>query len=271
MLNSLQSFLNLARINVRERQRVFAMAKVMLEKQYSGSLLGIGWAVVKPSLFIFVYWFAIAVGVRGSQQHDGIPFILWLIPGIIPWFFLSEAFTTGGMSIRHNSHLVTKLVYPVPTIPVSEVLSLLFVHLIMVAIVTAIFLLTGFGLSIYYLQIFYYLACTLWFALAAAVALSALTAISKDVGHMVRSTIQVGFWLSPILWSADKLDGPLRVIIKMNPIAYIVQGYRNCFVNERWFFEQWEYGLYFWAVMLVLTLIGSVLFERLQKEFADVL
>lgn len=263
--------MNLLRINREYFPRTVAMSRVLLDKRYSGSLLGFGWALVKPSVFIAVYWFAVAIGIRGGRSMGEIPYILWLIPGIVPWFFISDSFTTGGTAIRNNSHLVTKIVYPVPTIPVSEVLSLFYPHVMMLGITTAIFLFSGWGVSIYYIQIVYYLFATLAFCIVVATLLSALTAVSRDIGHMVKSTIQMFFWLTPILWSADRLHGTLQLIIKTNPIAYIVQGYRNCFINETWFFEQWEYTLYFWAFMLVLTLLTSFLYARLQREFADVL
>jgi len=266
-----QNFVDLLHVNRKYFKRTLAMSRVMLDKRYSGSLLGFGWALVKPTLFIVVYWFAVAVGIRGGRSMGDIPYILWLIPGIIPWFFLSDAFTQGGTAIRSNSHLVTKMVYPVPTIPISEVVSLFYVHVMMLGIVTAIFLLSGFGLTVYYTQLIYYVAACLAFSVVTATLLSALTAVSRDIGHMVRSTITVLFWLSPILWSADRLTGPLRMVILANPIAYIVQGYRNCFIYEKWFFAQWEYTAYFWTFMVVLTLFTSFLFARLQKEFADVL
>jgi len=266
-----QNFVDLLRVNRTYFKRTVAMSRVMLEKRYSGSLLGFGWALVKPTLFIIVYWFAVAIGIRGGRSMGDIPYILWLLPGIIPWFFLSDAFTTGGTAIRTNSHLVTKMVYPVATIPVSEVLSLFYVHVMMLGIMTAIFLFSGFGLTVYFVQIVYWVATCLFFAIVVATLLSALTAVSRDIGHMVKSTIQALFWLSPILWSADRLNGTLRLIIMANPIAYLVEGYRSCFVYETWFFTQWGYTLYFWAFMVVLTLFTSFLYARLQKEFADVL
>jgi len=271
VLTAARNLVDLLRVNRTYFGRTVAMSRVMLDKRYSGSVLGFGWALVKPTLFIVVYWFAVAIGIRGGRSMGDIPYILWLIPGIIPWFFISEAVTTGGSAIRSNSHLVTKMVYPVATIPISEVLSLFYVHLMMMGIVTAIFLFSGFGLTVHFVQIVYYIATCLIFCFVVATLLSALTAVSRDIGHMVKSTIQVLFWLSPILWSADKLHGTLRRIIMANPIAYLVQGYRNCYVYERWFFEQWRYSLYFWVLMLVLTLFTSFLYTKLQREFADVL
>ena len=57
------------------------------------------------------------------------------------------------------------------------------------------------------------------------------------------------FWLTPILWSADNLPRPLKQVVMANPITYIVSGYRNAFVYERWFYQDWQYMLYFWGVM----------------------
>jgi len=163
------------------------------------------------------------------------------------------------------------MVYPVATIPVSEVLSLFYVHLLMMGFVTTIFIVSGYGLTIYFTQIIYYLFCTLSFAIVVATLLSALTAVSRDIEHMVRSTIQVMFWLTPIIWNVDRLEGMIKTIILLNPITYLVQGYRNAYVLERWFFVQWEYTTYFWVFMIALTLLTSFLFSRLQREFADVL
>ncbi|MDP2401632.1 MAG: ABC transporter permease, partial [Actinomycetota bacterium] len=261
----------IVRTNAIHWRRTLGMARVEVIKRYSGSLLGIFWGIVRPSLFIAVYWFAISIGLRGERLFGDTPFILWLAPGIIVWFFISDALTVGGSSIRKNSHLVTKMVFPVATIPTFTVLSLLVVHLMVLTVVVVIFLASGYGLSVYALQTAYYLLCAVSFSIVAATLLSTLTAVSRDVGHMIKSVMTVLFWLTPIIWPLDRLEGPVRYVIMLNPITYIVQGYRNSFVLDRWFYQQWEYGLYFWGVMLVLTLLTSYLFAKLKGEFADIL
>jgi len=233
--------------------------------------LGVAWSLVKPIIFVFAYWFAVAIGIRGGRSMGTVPYILWLIPGIMPWFFISDALTIGGSAIRSNSHFVTKMVYPVATLPVSEVMSLFFVHLMMMCITTAIFVVSGFGLNIYFLQLPYYLLCVFAFSLVMATLLSALTAISQDVLQGVKSLITLLFWLTPILWSADNIGSPIKQIIMANPMVYIFTGYRNTFINQRWFFQDWQYTLYFWAIMAVLALLASFVFTKLEGEFADVL
>ena len=180
--------------------------------------------------------------------------------------------TVGGAAVRANAHFVTKMAYPVATLPVSEVMSLYFVHLVMMASTVSAFVVSGFGLNIYFLQLPYYLLCSLAFTIVMSFLLSALTAMSQDVKEAVKSTMTLLFWLSPILWSADKIPSPLlRTIVLMNPIAYIIAGYRNTFVNQRWFFEDLQYSIYFWALMTVMALLASYVFTKLEPEFADVL
>ena len=271
MLYAIDNLIAMTRTNVEHFKLTLGMARVDLAKRYSGSTLGIFWAVVRPVVFISVFWFAVAVGFRGGGVREGVPVIFWLTPGIIAWFFVSESITQAGSSIRRNSHLVTRLVFPVATIPTFTVLALFFAHLMVLAVIIIIFIASGQGLTIYFLQLPYYVLCTLAFSIVAATFFSALTAVSKDVGHLIASLMTVLFWVTPIIWPLEPLGGTLKHAIMLNPITYLVQGYRNAFVFDHWFFEQWEYTLYFWGFMLVFALLTSYLFAKLKDDFADIL
>jgi len=271
VLTAMKDFLRLFRINAQNLNRTYAMAQVTLTKRHSGSALGVAWALVKPIVFIAAFWFAVALGIRGNHPMDGVPYILWLIPGILPWFFIQDALTIGGSAIRSNSHFVTKMVYPVATLPVSEVLSLFFVHLMLMCLAVAAFVVSGFGLSVYFLQLPYYIFCTFAFGVVMATLLSALTAISNDIRHGVKSIMTLMFWLSPVLWSADNVSGIVHTFVVANPITYLVGGYRDAFVSQHWFFADLGPTLYFWTLMTVLALLASFVFSRLEPEFADVL
>jgi ABC-type polysaccharide/polyol phosphate export permease len=257
--------------NVRNAGRTLAMARFELAKRYSGSLLGIGWAVVRPAVFIGVYWFAISVGLRGGKPIEGVPYIFWLIPGIVPWFFLNDALTIGGTSIRDHRHLVTKMVFPVATIPVFTVVSLFIAHLMLLVPSALILAFAGPGVSVHTVQIVYYLAATLLFASVAATLISTLSAISPDVGHMVRSVTRVMFWVTPIIWPLSSVHGLLRWVILANPLTYLIEGYRHTFLAHDWIFGSLRYSVYFWALTGLLMLLSGYLFARLKPDFADVL
>jgi len=266
-------FLVIVDSNVKNVHQVFGMAQMMLKKRYSGSALGIIWALVRPTIYCAVYWFAISIGIRGSSNLEGVPYILWMIPGIMVWFFISDVLTDSGSSILNNRHLVTKMVYPVETIPVSSALSYFFVHLMMMGIVIAIFILFGapVGITIYLIQLPFYMLCGVLLSFVLAVLLSALSAVSKDFKHIIRSLITALFWLTPVLWSTSKLPPFVKTIVMANPFSYVVIGYRNCFVSKTWFFQQGGYTVYFLVVLALLALLAAFVFHKLKNEFADVL
>jgi ABC-type polysaccharide/polyol phosphate export permease len=112
---------------------------------------------------------------------------------------------------------------------------------------------------------------TLLFASVSATLISALSAVSADVGHMVRSVTRVMFWLTPIIWPLSSVHGAIRWAILANPLTYLIEGYRHALIRDDWLFGSPRYTLYFWGVMAVLMLLTGYLYRRLQPDFADVL
>ena len=271
-MSLLSNPLNMIKENIENAGITLEMSKKELEKKYTGTALGLLWALVKPVLYISVYWFAIEIGIRGSRSEiSGFPFILWLIAGIIPWFYISETLIYGGTSFRQNKHLITKIVYPVSTIPTFRMFSQLFVHIALVFILITIFWFAGYPPDIYYLQIFYYMFCMFAFMTILSWTTASLIVVSRDFEHLLKSITTMLFWLTPILWRIENVQGILKYIIQANPIYYFIKGYRDTFVNKEWFFQDLPYTIYFWVVMFVLSVLGGYIFKKLRGEFADIL
>ena len=113
----LSALKTIIRDHIKYRKQIFKLAKADLSKTYRGSALGWSWAVIKPVVTIFVYWFAFSIGLRANKPINGYDFFLWLIAGIVPWFYMGDMITTGTKCIRKYSYLVTKMKFPVSTIP----------------------------------------------------------------------------------------------------------------------------------------------------------
>lgn len=272
MLNALRELVDIIKTNIRERKITLELARLTLQKEYSNSVLGVAWAFIRPMVYVLVFYFAIRIGLRGDKHINGVPQLLWLVPGSFIWFFISNTIMHCGKSLIKNRHLVTKMVFPISTIPIISVSAEFFVHLILMLFVIVLYLVWGLGVSIYYLQLIYYLFCVFVFCSILAVFISAISAISRDVSYLMPSVNQALFWLSPILWPLKNIKSHLIVtIVKLNPVAYLVEGVRNCFVYHEWFFEQWHYSLYFWVLMIVFALITARVWARSKTEFADVL
>ncbi|MGL4873806.1 MAG: ABC transporter permease [Clostridium sp.] len=256
--------------NKENLKQTILISKVDLVKFYKGTALGYAWAVIRPMVTIGVYLFAFTF-IRESSHMDGFPYFLWLIAGLTPWFFMSDAIVGGAMSIRAYRHFVTKIKFPVSTIPTFTILSKLYVQLMLIVCISVIFALFGFFPDIYYLQFIVYIPLMYVFFLVLSWSLSSLSAISRDFENLVKAAIQAVLWMSPILWNIESVGNPLlRFILKLNPIHFFIQGYRNIFLYKRWFFES-PYIIYLIVVIVILGIIGSRVYKRTYKEFTDVL
>ncbi|MGL6107354.1 ABC transporter permease [Romboutsia sp.] len=257
--------------NIRYRKQTLMLSKVDLVKYYKGTALGYLWALIKPMVTIGVYLFAFQVGIRKGAPMDGFPFFLWLIAGLVPWFFISEAIIAGTMSIRSYKQFVTKMKFPVITIPSFVLLSKIYVQVGLIIPVIGIFIVYGYNPDVYYLQLLYYVPTMLLFFIVLSWSFGSIAVISRDFENLVKSSLQALLWITPILWNLNDVSSPkLRFILKLNPLNYFIEGYRDIFLYKRWFFET-TYTIYIWIVIAILAVIGSIIYKKIYKEFADVL
>ena len=100
----MKMLLQIIKEHIEYKNQVVKLAKSDLQKTYRGAALGWAWAIIKPTVTIFVYWFAFAIGLRMSKDVNGYPYFLWLIAGVVPWFYMSEMITGGTDCIRKSVH-----------------------------------------------------------------------------------------------------------------------------------------------------------------------
>ena len=247
-----------------------ALQKVINE--YKGTGFGVLWAILQPLIFVFIFWFAIEMGLRGGRDvGDDFPFFFWLIPGIFAWRTITTAIGSGGNSIRSHANLVTRMVFPKITIPQFVIISLFVVHLVVMLVAMIIFVASGYLPTIYWLQLVYAIAANFIFCLIIAVLLSAITAFSKDALQFVKTIMTGLFWFSGIIWPLANLEGILEIAIKLNPIAYIIESYRWSMLYQTWFWEHPVWTTYFWGLMLVHAIAAVLIWGRTSRYFSDVL
>ena len=93
----------------------------------------------------------------------------------------------------------------------------------------------------------------------------------KDLSQIISIILQIGIWATPILWDINSLPSRWVPIVKINPLVYIVEGYRSAVYRQEWFFQDFFSTMYFWIATVVLFGIGAAIFKRLKVHFADVL
>nr|WP_240463976.1 ABC transporter permease [Paenibacillus apiarius] len=249
---------------------IWNLSKNDFKTKYAGSYLGIIWAFVQPVMTILIYWFVFQVGFR-TAPVENFPFVLWLVVGLVPWFFFSEAIVNATNSMMEYSYLVKKVVFKIDILPVVKILSAFFIHIFFIGFAVVLFLLNGYLPTIYLTQVLYYTTCTFILVLGISYATSAIIVFFKDLGQIIAIVLQMGLWLTPIIWSYNMIPEPYQWTIKLNPMFYIVEGYRDAFINHSWFWEHFNQTIYFWMVASGLFLTGTMIFRKLKVHFADVL
>jgi len=270
MLVLLKQFLIFINDVIGSRKLIWELTKKDFRSRYLGSYLGIIWAFVQPTITIIIFWFVFQVGFK-STPVDNFPFILWLMSGMIPWFFFSDSLSNATNSVLESSYLVKKVVFRVSVLPIIKILSALIIHLFFILFLILMFIIYGYKPSIFEIQVIYYLLATIILVLGLSWITSALVIFLRDVGQIVSMVLQFGFWLTPIFWSLNLIPDKYHNFIKLNPMYYIVEGYRETFIYNKWFWQHLYITVYFWLVALILFLIGAILFKKLRPHFSDVL
>lgn len=254
------------------KRQILSLARADIIKTYKGSALGWLWALIKPAMTIFVYWFAFSIGLRSGGLVDGHEFFVWLIAGIVPWFYMSEMITQGTESIRRYRYLVTKMKFPVSTVATFVSLSKLIIHLGLLLITFVILFFKGYKLDIYHLQFLYYIPLMFLFFTFWSLFSGPLAAISRDYANLIRSTVIFVFWFSGILYDPSKIEIPwVKKLLMLNPVTYFSQGYRETLILKKWFWESPTKMLAFFGVFLLMAVMGIWSYKKLRKEIPDVL
>jgi len=255
---------------VENKRLLVTLVKNDFKEQYLGSYFGIVWAFVQPLTFMLVIWFVFTYGFR-SAPHGDTPYSLWLMSGMIPWFFISDALSTGTNAIISNSFLVKKVAFRVSILPLVKIGSNLILHIALVIFLIIVFLLYGFKPNLYWLQIPYFMLCSVFLILGISWITSAIRVFVKDISQIITVILQIGFWATPIFWNIGMIPVKYQWIFKLNPAFYIVQGYRDTFVNHMWFWEMPSVTIYFLSMSIITFIIGAIVFKRLRPHFGDVL
>lgn len=266
-MNSLLSFL---RLLYERRRLIIAMATREIRAQYVGSSLGLLWTLIHPLVMITVFWFVFSIGFKAKPLSD-VPFVVWLTAGLAPWYIFSDIISGSTNTILAHSHLVKKTIFPSQILPLVKILSSLVTHAIFILVLLALLLFQQMPLSIYYLQAGYYLFCMLMLTLGISWMLSAVNVFVRDVAQLVTVLLQVGFWVTPIFWDINMMPPKVQWFLKLNPVYYIIQGYRDSFINFHPFWSHPSYTVYYWLVTLGMLASGAYIFKKLKPQFPDVL
>lgn len=240
-----------------------------IKKEYLNTTFGMGWAVVQPFVYLFVFYFANHFGFKAVGTIDGIPFIVLVFAGHALWLYMSKTLISGTQVFTKNTDLIKTIKFPVILLPIVSVISQLYVHIAVLVIVVIFISILGYPPSIYYLNFFYYWFTVVCFLSALSFLYGSISLFITDFAYLIQSTTFPLFWATPVLYTPTVSS---EIYFKIfNPLYYFIHGYRETFIYQVWFFENTSYNLYIWLIILIIYLAGILLYNRVRPVMADII
>lgn len=261
------------------RKLIWKLAKNDFKTRFAGSYMGKIWAFIQPVVTVLLYYFVFDVIFQNRSQlvASGVeaPYVMWLTAGLVPWFYFTEALTNGTNALIGYNYLVKKVVFKISILPIIKLIAATFIHVFFVAVMLIMHIAVyGYEPRWQLLQIIYYSLCMFLFTLALSYTTCAIVVFFRDLNQIINILLQIGMWATPILWDLGFLSGAkekYRIIFKLNPVFYVVNGYRNSLFGNTWFWQDFYSTVYFWIVTVVVFGIGCLIFKKLKPHFADIL
>ena len=236
-----------------------------LKVRYKQTMLGVAWVIMQPLIMAAV--FTIFLGSFARIPSAGVPYLLLVFTGLVPWTFFSTAVISSGNSVVGNAHLITKVYFPRLIVPLSAIGGRL-VDFAISSLVLA-------GLMYYYrVDLSWKLAAAPIFVLlltALAFGVGALTAAwnvkYRDVSIMLPVIVQVWLFVTPIVYPVDIVPARWRSLYSLNPLVGLIEGFRAVLLNRA---LNLNALLFSTVITSALVIYALFVFRRMERDFADV-
>lgn len=237
-----------------------------IKSRFAGSRLGFLWALLSPAVTVGIYWFVYTVALRGNDV-EGVPYLHFLVAGILPWFFFSEGLSGVAAVFRDYRFLVCNIRFRIETLPLIRTASAFSLHGILMLLAYLALTLGGVPVKPGQSYLILWMAGGFCLTLALGRIFALLNACVKDVGYGLGVAIQMGFWLTPVFWSPASLPDWLSRISAWNPVATLVTGYRSALLFGT--MPEPSQSLIFWGEVLVIYGVSVLLMRKVKPTLAD--
>jgi len=254
---------------VQNHRLIRSMARRDILARYRGSFGDVFWTVLNPLLLMATYFFVFGVVLRRPDQSRSA-FALYFLAGMLPWLAFSEPVGRAAFVILEYRNFVKKLVFPLDTLPVNQVVSGLVTELFGAGIFIAALLIIRHAVPAAVLWLPVLLIPQLLFTLGICWFLAALGVYMRDLGQIMALVLTIWFFITPICYpESTNLSPAIAALMRQNPLYILVREYREVFLDGH---APEIYPLMkLWAIGLVLFFLGHGWFHRLRKSFADVI
>ncbi|MDQ3635247.1 MAG: ABC transporter permease [Acidobacteriota bacterium] len=248
------------------RDLLYILTMRDIKVRYKQTLLGAAWAIIQPLFTMLI--FTLLFGRLAGMPSDGIPYPIFAFAGLLPWTFFANAVTNSGNSLVGNSNLITKVYFPRMIIPMASVGSGLVDFAIAFGLLVVLMVYYSVGLSISILMLPVLIILTSLLAMGIGMWMSALNVKYRDIRHALPFLIQLGLFVSPIIYPLTFVPEKWRWLLVFNPLTGIIEGYRSAIFGKS--FDWFALGI---SVLITFAVLfyAAYMFKRMEKTFADII
>lgn len=237
--------------------------KKEIRGRYKNSVLGVLWTFLNPLLQIIVYATIFPLILRDAKEH----YLIFVCVGLIPWAFFTASVSQSAFTIISNANIVKKVYFPREILPLSVVLSNAVTFVISTLIIIGFAL--GYGKGISWHIIFFPIVLLLQIIMQLAISfiLSSVTVYFRDLEHFVQIGLMLMFYATPIVYDASSIPGNFGKIMKINPMAPVIDGYRSIFYLQQ--IPNLKLIGFWMLIMTIVVYISWRIFKKLERGFAE--
>ena len=245
------------------RELLKSNVKKDIRGKYKGSFLGILWSFINPLLQVVVY--AIVFPYIMKVKTDN--YLIFLICGIIPWTWFITSINNGTNCIVCNGNIIKKVYFPRAILPISIVTSGMINFLISCLIILLFVLIGGLGISWHLVFLPLLVLIQYIVTLAFVFLFSAINVYIKDIEYIVIFMLNMAFYATPVLYSIDMFSGWFLWVFKLNPMAHLINAYRDIFYVHQ--VPEILNLLILLGVGIIILVLCYLVFNKLEKRFAE--
>ena len=266
---------NWLELNLKEvwkyRDLIWLFSKRSFVVTYKQTILGPMWILLNPLISALMYAFVFG-GIAGIET-DGVPELLFYLSGNAIWLFFSTSLTKNASTFVTNAHVFGKVYFPRLTMPLSTVLSAVIqfiVQMLLVLIFLAFYVVTGVVSPNWaaWLLIPVVLVHLGLLALGFGIIISSMTTKYRDLSILVGFGVSLWMYATPVVYPMSTLsDGLMKTLLMVNPVTQPVELFRYALLGVGT--VNWTYYGLSWALTIVVTLLGIMIFNKVEKTFMD--
>lgn len=245
------------------RELLKTNVKKEIRGKYKNSFLGVLWSFLNPLLQIIVYALVFQIILKNPKEN----YAIFICCGLIPWTFFASTITRAAFTMVENGNILKKVYFPREILPISIVTSEAVNFMISTIIILGFVVFGGLGISRYI--VFYPIVLLAQYLLLIGISLivSSISVYIRDLQHLIGVAIQLLFYATPIIYAAESIPENFKWVLGLNPMTYIINGYRDIFYNQ----SMIDIGplAILIGISIGLCVVGYLIFNKLQKGFAE--